>query len=141
MPSTENANVDSNRFMNRALMRCYGIACDAVLKGRADLCGTAANPGQDAAAVRTAVAMRWRGLEPPRGVNPTRPSTLRVYQFRHQRAGRIVAMPSSDADDELAPRVALADVPKSVGNVGQLIAPLDNRLHSPGLEQLTEDVQ
>src|SRR5256714_6915068 len=35
--------------------------------------------------------MRWRGLEPPRGVNPTRPSTLRVYQFRHQRAGRIVA--------------------------------------------------
>ena len=30
--------------------------------------------------------MRWRGLEPPRGINPTRPSTLRVYQFRHQRA-------------------------------------------------------
>src|SRR5215208_3693380 len=36
--------------------------------------------------------MRWRGLEPPRGINPTRPSTLRVYQFRHQRARRIVAM-------------------------------------------------
>src|SRR5438874_3698212 len=35
--------------------------------------------------------MRWRGLEPPRGVNPTRPSTLRVYQFRHQRARAIVA--------------------------------------------------
>ena len=35
--------------------------------------------------------MRWRGLEPPRGVNPTRPSTLRVYQFRHQRAPAIVA--------------------------------------------------
>src|SRR5918911_2868465 len=35
--------------------------------------------------------MRWRGLEPPRGVNPTRPSTLRVYQFRHQRAATIVA--------------------------------------------------
>src|SRR5215207_2331094 len=35
--------------------------------------------------------MRWRGLEPPRGINPTRPSTLRVYQFRHQRAPRIVA--------------------------------------------------
>src|SRR3954465_902206 len=85
--------------------------------------------------------MRWRGLDPPRGVNPPRPSTLRVYQFRHQRARRIVAMPSSDADDELALRVALADVPKSVGNVGQLIAPLDNRLHSPGLEQLTQDVQ
>src|SRR5436309_15727833 len=39
--------------------------------------------------------MRWRGLEPPRGVNPTRPSTLRVYQFRHQRAGRIVAAPTA----------------------------------------------
>src|SRR5436305_7805722 len=35
--------------------------------------------------------MRWRGLEPPRGINPTRPSTLRVYQFRHQRAATIVA--------------------------------------------------
>src|SRR5438309_163439 len=29
--------------------------------------------------------MRSSGLEPPRGVNPTRPSTLRVYQFRHER--------------------------------------------------------
>ena len=38
--------------------------------------------------------MRWRGLEPPRGINPTRPSTLRVYQFRHQRAPAIVATPS-----------------------------------------------
>src|SRR6476659_4798802 len=38
--------------------------------------------------------MRWRGLEPPRGINPTRPSTLRVYQFRHQRARAIVATPS-----------------------------------------------
>ena len=31
-------------------------------------------------------SMRWRGLEPPRAAKPTRPSTLRVYQFRHQRA-------------------------------------------------------
>ena len=39
--------------------------------------------------------MRWRGLEPPRPVRATRPSTLRVYQFRHQRGdGRIVAAPS-----------------------------------------------
>ena len=30
--------------------------------------------------------MRWRGLEPPRPKRVTRPSTLRVYQFRHQRA-------------------------------------------------------
>src|SRR5205809_6592667 len=40
-----------------------------------------------------ATRVRWRGLEPPRGFNPTRPSTLRVYQFRHQRAARIVAAP------------------------------------------------
>ena len=38
---------------------------------------------QKAARVRTAW-MRWRGLEPPRPKG-TRPSTLRVYQFRHQR--------------------------------------------------------
>ena len=31
--------------------------------------------------------MRRRGLEPPRGNPPTRPSTLRVYQFRHRRRG------------------------------------------------------
>src|SRR3954449_7754630 len=42
--------------------------------------------------------MRRRGLEPPRGNCPTRPSTLRVYQFRHRRvtggsehSGRVVA--------------------------------------------------
>ena len=32
--------------------------------------------------------MRRRGLEPPRDLHPTRPSTLRVYQFRHRRVGR-----------------------------------------------------
>jgi site-specific DNA recombinase len=32
--------------------------------------------------------VRSSGLEPPRGVNPTRPSTLRVYQFRHERRVR-----------------------------------------------------
>ena|GEM_PF-5537383 len=31
--------------------------------------------------------MRPRGLEPPRELSPTRPSTLRVYQFRHRRVG------------------------------------------------------
>jgi integrase len=30
-------------------------------------------------------SMRRRGLEPPRAIQPTRPSTLRVYQFRHRR--------------------------------------------------------
>ena len=33
--------------------------------------------------------MRRRGLEPPRGKSPTRPSTLRVYQFRHRRDGAV----------------------------------------------------
>src|SRR6202000_2777521 len=32
--------------------------------------------------------MRSSGLEPPRAVKPTRPSTLRVYQFRHERRVR-----------------------------------------------------
>src|SRR3954454_8435713 len=75
--------------------------------------------------------MRWRGLEPPRGINPTRPSTLRVYQFRHQRARPIVATPSSDADDELALRVTLAHVAESVDSILQLVAALDDRLHGP----------
>jgi hypothetical protein len=29
--------------------------------------------------------MRLRGVEPPRTLRSTRPSTLRVYQFRHRR--------------------------------------------------------
>jgi hypothetical protein len=29
--------------------------------------------------------VRSSGLEPPRAIRPTRPSTLRVYQFRHDR--------------------------------------------------------
>jgi hypothetical protein len=37
-------NSDGNRFMNKALMRCKGIACDARLRGLADLCGKAAKP-------------------------------------------------------------------------------------------------
>ncbi len=32
--------------------------------------------------------VRLRGVEPPRPVRVTRPSTLRVYQFRHRREGR-----------------------------------------------------
>ena len=35
-------------------------------------------------------SMRPRGLEPPRTIQSTRPSTLRVYQFRHRRSGRPV---------------------------------------------------
>ena len=37
-----------------------------------------------------AFPVRPRGLEPPRTIKSTRPSTLRVYQFRHRRWGRPV---------------------------------------------------
>jgi hypothetical protein len=41
--------------------------------------------------------VRLRGVEPPRPVRATRPSTLRVYQFRHRREGwtMIVALGGS----------------------------------------------
>src|SRR5437764_15436609 len=38
---------------------------------------------------RGAFAVRPRGLEPPRELSPTRPSTLRVYQFRHRRGAPV----------------------------------------------------
>ena len=38
-----------------------------------------------------AFPMRPSGLEPPRTVKSTRPSTLRVYQFRHGRRGASIA--------------------------------------------------
>src|ERR1700759_3465606 len=38
--------------------------------------------------------MRSSGLEPPRAVKPTRPSTLRVYQFRHERRVREYSLAS-----------------------------------------------
>ncbi len=52
--------------------------------GRADvLAGTTEGPaGAGPSSVRP------RGLEPPRPIRVTRPSTLRVYQFRHRRVGR-----------------------------------------------------
>ena len=37
------------------------------------------------------ILVRPSGLEPPRAVKPTRPSTLRVYQFRHGRRGASIA--------------------------------------------------
>jgi site-specific DNA recombinase len=37
------------------------------------------------------VLVRPSGLEPPRGKLPTRPSTLRVYQFRHERRGASIS--------------------------------------------------
>jgi hypothetical protein len=39
--------------------------------------------------------MRSSGLEPPRTIRSTRPSTLRVYQFRHERrAGEYIRRPA-----------------------------------------------
>src|SRR6266576_1504557 len=35
--------------------------------------------------IRRAFLVRPRGFEPPRPIRVTRPSTLRVYQFRHRR--------------------------------------------------------
>jgi hypothetical protein len=40
---------------------------------------------QESPAIAGLSLMRRRGLEPPRDLHPTRPSTLRVYQFRHRR--------------------------------------------------------
>ena len=37
------------------------------------------------ALISRAFSMRSSGLEPPRTIRSTRPSTLRVYQFRHER--------------------------------------------------------
>ena len=43
-----------------------------------------------------AFLMRSSGLEPPRTIRSTRPSTLRVYQFRHERrAGEYIPAPGS----------------------------------------------
>jgi hypothetical protein len=43
-----------------------------------------------------AFRVRPRGLEPPRTLQSTRPSTLRVYQFRHRRVGGQYSLGSPD---------------------------------------------
>src|SRR5215213_4042674 len=50
-------------------------------------------------------SMRRRGLEPPRGNCPTRPSTLRVYQFRHRR------VTGGDEHSERGPIATVALIP------------------------------
>src|SRR4051812_47493089 len=48
--------------------------------------------------------MRRRGLEPPRENPPTRPSTLRVYQFRHRReSGAEYSSGTADASNGRVP--------------------------------------
>src|SRR6266487_3128290 len=99
--------------------------------------------------------MRWRGLEPPRGFNPTRPSTLRVYQFRHQRAARIVAAPprldicratiyrrdtyESDGSHAGATWNALARAPVGVRHQGDR-RPLDAALRVDGHDRVPRRV-
>ena len=71
-----------------------GVAVRAVRRGQRSRGGRPAGSGRRDAESRKAESrpserlsrMRWRGLEPPRPNRVTRPSTLRVYQFRHQRA-------------------------------------------------------
>jgi hypothetical protein len=58
--------------------RAQDPAASGVRLGEAGLRPAGAEPPSDA-------RMRWRGLEPPRPKAATRPSTWRVYQFRHQR--------------------------------------------------------
>src|SRR4051794_27539024 len=47
--------------------------------------------------------MRPRGLEPPRPLQATRPSTLRVYQFRHRRVGTAIIDGGRLRTDGVAP--------------------------------------
>src|SRR5215211_1607413 len=46
---------------------------------------------------------------------------------------------ASHRDDELALGVSFPEVPESVGDLGQLVAPVDDRCHLPGLEQLSQE--
>jgi hypothetical protein len=48
--------------MNKVFVRCEGIARDARLKGRADLCGTAANPAEGEQPFRPKLPMRCKGI-------------------------------------------------------------------------------
>ncbi len=70
-----------------SLSRGVSAACKHELLPRGSRAGQAVGPGTTKAARTERLShMRWRGLEPPRPNRVTRPSTLRVYQFRHQRA-------------------------------------------------------
>jgi hypothetical protein len=52
-----------------------------------------------------AFPVRPRGLEPPRTNQSTRPSTLRVYQFRHRRvAGQYIPVPWALLESVRRPR-------------------------------------
>ena len=52
---------------------------------RRNLTGAEKQPSNGASSNNARLLMRLRGVEPPRPVRATRPSTLRVYQFRHSR--------------------------------------------------------
>src|SRR4029079_7446908 len=71
-----------------------------------------------------AFPMRRRGLEPPRAIQPTRPSTLRVYQFRHRRRW-LAARPraGSEYSQRLIPSSAPATFPHTCSYVTTTTAP------------------
>jgi hypothetical protein len=63
----------------------FGEAVDAKLRER-NLAQNAPTPAPfGSGGLSPTSLVRSSGLEPPRAVKPTRPSTLRVYQFRHER--------------------------------------------------------
>ena len=61
---------------------------ERLLVGAASISGLSGGQG-----LSTELLVRPSGLEPPRTVKSTRPSTLRVYQFRHGRRGASIAPP------------------------------------------------
>jgi site-specific DNA recombinase len=70
------------------------------------------------------ILVRPSGLEPPRTVKSTRPSTLRVYQFRHGRRGASIASASWQSPDApwapaLHPSTAAATVRTHVRHTRQ----------------------
>src|SRR5712691_829931 len=46
---------------------------------------------------------------------------------------------ASHGDDDLSLSVSFSHVPESVGDLAQLVTPVDDRCHFPGLEKLSQD--
>jgi hypothetical protein len=69
--------------------------------------------------------MRLRGVEPPRPLRATRPSTLRVYQFRHSRSRAV--------DDSRPAGVTKGGVGEEIVRVGTLLATVRGPRYSPNM--------
>src|SRR5271155_185062 len=64
-----------------------GAICSQMFSQIPDRFNLPDRSGHEKSPATRAFSVRPSGLEPPRGNFPTRPSTLRVYQFRHGRRG------------------------------------------------------